>query len=81
MLFHALVHQLWLLTTLIAAGTFEGINWLNKIDNEVYRIKGKALWATAWAIAIVVISEYLHIPDAKYMSSLFFGYGSLRVLG
>lgn len=55
--------------------------WLNKIDNEVYRIKGKALWAATWAIAIVVISEFLQIPDAKYMSSLFFGYGSFRVWG
>jgi hypothetical protein len=54
---------------------------LNKIENESLRIKTKALWSTAWAIALVVISEYLHMPDCKYMASLFFGYKSLRVWG
>eukprot|EP00347_Sterkiella_histriomuscorum_P000158 403376950 len=53
----------------------------NKVENTNTRLQLKATWATFCAIALVFISEEVGLPDAKYVASLFFGYGSFRVWG
>lgn len=53
----------------------------NKIENESTRLLSKSLWAVMCAVAFVIISEEVGLPDAKYVASLFFGYASYRVWG